>query len=112
MDRIPWMIRLLLHVFNEMRLPDGTIVTLQDITEKGKRVMDTQAGNETRKVIATLNGTQVIHAAYIINRTPGYNWPAGTAGPEMLRRLLNTYAASPVIQHAVTVAKHPVTWIF
>lgn len=67
--------------------------------------MDTKAGNETRKVIATLNGNQVIQAAYIINRTPGYNWPATTAGPEMLRRLLNTYAASPVIRDAVAEAK-------
>ena len=29
---VPWIIRLLLHVFNEMRLADGTIVTLADLS--------------------------------------------------------------------------------
>lgn len=59
---------------------------------------------ETRKIIATMHGQQLIHAAYIINRTAGYNWPAATGTPESLRILLNTYAARPVIASAVAEA--------
>ena len=60
--------------------------------------------NETRNIIAALRAEQVIYAAQVINQAAGYNWPTTTGSPAVLRRLLSTYAARPVVSAAVIKA--------